>query len=231
MPKRSSIPPSRDKARVTQTTGLPRTETSYIPRAISEPLALQLLAGNIPLHFASALVQLRSRLEVSITRSELFQQHQSKAVRIRDAGGSMLIETPEDALGEREHICCCMMLVAEDFKFALIPNEAKPEQWPHAKQQLHQEAAIYAVYELLDASEVFLWTFDIVQGALAMTLPDHVFGREGFQAPFMWWTFRRPLIFSNMVAQVDGLLIVSCPDWVELFYLFGPTKATDNCFK
>ena len=143
----------------------------------------------------------------------------------------MTIDTPEDALGEREHLCYSTMLATEEFEFALTPNEVKSEKLPQAEWELREEAAVYGLYELLGMSEVFLWTFDIVQGALAMTLPDHVFGREGFQAPFMWWTFRRPLIFSNCAAQIQGLLIVSFPDRVELFYFFGRVKDTDKSWK
>lgn len=191
-------------------------------------LALELLTGTVHHDFPTALLDLQFRAREEFGRSELYQRWMAKVRRVQGAGGRLAVDTPEDALGERETLCAHLVLDPGRFEVVLIPDSCKSKEWAGVEPHLRQQAALYGLYELLAASEVFFWHNEITIGAQAMTLPDHVFGREGFQTPFMWWTFGNALEFEGVSSPVDGLLIIGFVDRVGLFYFFGASKTTDR---
>jgi hypothetical protein len=110
------------------------------------------------------------------------------------AGGNRFrLTSPSDVLGEREILALNLSLGPSKFKRLYhFPSASSEDIEKYGSEVAHAGICIGMVKELLRA-ECFLWKHKPREGALAMKLPDHVFGREGWPFPSMWWTFETNL--------------------------------------
>ena len=192
--------------------------------------ALELLFGIAPPGFKEGYEELQIVTGNIALRSQLVQRWTSKVTRHLARRELRRTETPEDALSEREVMASHMIFEPKDYNEILIPEEFRP----HLKTGFTQEpdlfwrhrAKLAGLSIVLSAAEVFLWRSEIVMGAQAMTLPDHVVGAEGFALPFQWWTFELPVCFEGTDLRIESLLLIRFVERVGIVYQFSPCERT-----
>ncbi len=150
----------------------------------------------------------KTRLTARVSASPLVQRYAQKQQSKRTT-----IETPADALGERE-------------VWALI-MQAHPEIFcgggfdaPSLEERRLVDNALSQVGNLAMRAEVFLWANETFDVASAMTLPETRFGVDTVPYPLMWWTFRDSpntsddgALQSILIQRVsDGLMVYAIID-------------------
>jgi len=117
--------------------------------------------------------------------------------------------TPSDAFGSRNCLNMELLLLSENF---LTPGRS----FEGADGLSQKMRALQWFANRMMIAEIFLWDTKVFEGAQAMTLPDHVFEREGWPYPFMWWAYEgvrgepKKYGFTSalLVLCTDGALVV-----------------------
>ncbi len=196
----------------------------------------ELFYGKAPASFKDGYAELQHGVTNEACRSPLIHHYASRIVTAESAGRPWYTMTPQDALAERETVCDHLLIEPSKHNEVRFPAHIGNFAWVDPDPVWRHRAKLCGLSILLSAAEVFLWKTGIVGGAVAMTLPDHLLGREGFSLPFQWWNFESQLNFQTrppgdpaavalVGAPIESLLLVRFPARVLLIYQFAPTDA------
>jgi hypothetical protein len=158
--------------------------------------------------------QFAARILRTAKNSPIVQRRISAIGSIGSVGWGIAtkIITPADALAER------LITVAG---LAEFPDKFRMLNQISADEALFKTESEFKFFlaKKINKAQVFLWRRSPTDGAMAMSLPDHVFGKEGWPHDVMWWTFEDAMVLefvNGEVVRLQGFLAVANIEGVEL---------------
>jgi hypothetical protein len=166
---------------------------------------------EIPIDSSGSIVkeEMRYKLAREYRSNPIVQRYHARCAA---AGDRFRLTRPADALGERETVYLSLMLNPTAYRpLYRLPDEAPDDLSEEAK---HAALCLRFAFEVKEA-EIFLWRHEPREGALGASLPDHIFGPEGWPYPTMWWTLETNLVQSGQTMELTSILLTQMPGGVQ----------------
>ena len=158
----------------------------------------------IPPGFEEALEKTRRREFRKIRASDLVQRRASCTEK-----KNVAITTAADAIAERDLHAYAMIAHPEYYEMA--PGV---ENLPEPERTKRHDFMLWSVASAITVAQVFIWKIRVLRGALAMTLPEHIFGEEGWPYSFMWWMFEWPIPIPDLQLKMHAMMLARKDDSV-----------------